>query len=1120
MKKTCSNCGCNNRMQASFCKQCGTRLAQVQTPVSIDLMPEIIGHEPIKAVVEKIVGMHRSHMARGIRRARNNDMLLLGNSGTGKSLIVKSMARVLAENGILKQSDPIVVNAMTSFGGFLDGASDNIDSLCGAMLCIDSFQGLAHHAGNGALPELERIFELKALVEEKGETLMIVIAGIDNGDISAYFNANANIAANFRHRLELPDYGVEELAQLTAYHLKASYGMDLSPEATHKLRRVFKQMLIDKNALLEQNGKYVHKLVDQIFDKSQLRDAQATTILPDDIDGKEYHKKTYAEAVAQLDKFVGIDEIRKEIKSLGDSIQAATDDGETYEIKSHYLFLGNPGTGKTTIARVMSNVLTALEVLPLGHIVEVDRSQMVGQYVGETAKLVQKLVQKAMGGILFIDEAYALVKDQNDSFGREAVDTLLKLMEDHRGKFVVIAAGYTNEMRRFIDSNPGLKSRFNKTVNFRDYTPQELTEIFHNQCAAGRYRVADDYTPHVLTLFKGIYNRRSKDFANARTVRNVFEQAVERHNSRMESLRAHGVDTSSCKRILTREDVEGDSDTALTAEQALARLDELIGMNQVKEAVHKLKDALAIERTRIERGLLDPKNSVQHIVITGNPGTGKTTVGKLLGSIFHAIGLLPTDKVVEKEAKDLKSPYVNSTAQLMNDAVDEAMGGILFIDEAYMLMNIDAGGQGDTSGREAIGALITRMLNDAGKFVLVMAGYPKEMNAFVDKANPGFRRRFRAFLHIDDYTPDELYQIFMLKAGKQKFALTADAQRLLQIKIGQMVSTKSENFGNAGEIDRLFAAVLERQSVRLSGLPYEELTDAALLTIEDVDIPIERPKEVDAATVLGKLDGFVGLASVKRELRNMANAINVNRKLAQVQGRPFETHLDHYVFMGNPGTGKTTVAQMMADILFSLGLLPTNSLVSVAREDLVAAYVGQTAPKVKQVVQSALGGVLFIDEAYSLVQGPGDSFGMEALNTLLPLLLTYKDKFVCIVAGYTSNMTDFLHNNPGLSSRFTRTITFEDYTPEELTEIFKNKVAQQQLRLSDAAQDAALMHFGNLYAMRDRHFGNARAAGNFFERVKTAHSNRIAAMDFDNPDFDVNLLIEITDEDINNAQYD
>lgn len=750
----CCNCGTANRPQSLYCKNCGQKLNKTTNTVdSIRdavvndiIMPEIIGHKPMKEFTNKILSTHRNHLARGIKKTRNNDLLIFGNSGTGKSLIVKSISKVLYNNGILQKSEPIVLNAVTTLSSYLNEVDKHIDELSGALLCIDSFQGLAHKAKDGSsIAEMERLFEVKSIVEEKGNHLMIVITGIDNGDITSYLRNNGNITANFRPRIDLPDYTVDEFVDLTAHYLYSIYSMSIESEAVEKLRRIFKQMIIDKDVKLEQNCKYVLKLVDRIFDKSQQRDSSATIILPEDIEGKEYKKKTFEEAVSELDKFIGIDEIRKEIKSIGDSIKSTADDGGEYELKNHYLFLGNPGTGKTTIARILSNVFTSLEVLPLGHIVEVDRSQMVSSYVGETAKNVDKIVKKAMGGILFIDEAYTLVKDNNDSFGKEAVDTLLKRMEDNRGKFIVIAAGYTNEMRRFVDSNPGLKSRFNKTINFRDYKPEELTHIFLNLCKNSKhpFEVEDTYSNQLFSFFKAVYNQKGKDFANARTVRNIFESAIERHNTRIESLKSKGIDTTDTKHILSKEDIEGNQSGELSIDEAMEQLNELIGMNEVKDAVKKLKDSLFIERARIERGLMDPKNTPQHLVITGNPGTGKTTVAKLLGSIFHAIGMLPTDKVIEKEAKDLKSSYVNDTAKLMNDAVDEAMGGILFIDEAYMLMDIDANGQGDRTGKEAIGSLITRMLNDAGKFILVMAGYPKEMNAFIDKANPGFRRRFR-----------------------------------------------------------------------------------------------------------------------------------------------------------------------------------------------------------------------------------------------------------------------------------------------------------------------------------------------------------------------------------------
>ena len=264
------------------------------SPLSDIQIPEIIGNKPIKDLINKIIITHRNHIARGIHKTRNNDLLLLGNSGTGKSLIVKTLAKVLAENGLLSKKEAVVLNAVTSLQNYLNEAEEHLEDLSGALVCIDNFQGLAHKVKDGSpIAELERLYEIKSMVEENGGQMMIVITGIDNGDISAYLRNNGNIAANFRHRVDLQDYTVDELVELTVYCLSSTYSMTIDTNAVEKLRRIFKQMVIDKDDQLEQNGKYVSKFAERIFDKSQQRDSLTSTVMSEDIYGKEYIKKTF-----------------------------------------------------------------------------------------------------------------------------------------------------------------------------------------------------------------------------------------------------------------------------------------------------------------------------------------------------------------------------------------------------------------------------------------------------------------------------------------------------------------------------------------------------------------------------------------------------------------------------------------------------------------------------------------------------------------------------------------------------------------------------------------------------------------------------------------------------------
>jgi len=477
-------------------------------------------------------------------------------------------------------------------------------------------------------------------------------------------------------------------------------------------------------------------------------------------------------------------------------------------------------------------------------------------------------------------------------------------------------------------------------------------------------------------------------------------------------------------------------------EEVLNDLNMFIGMDAVKRAVREMAYAVQNSLQRAERGLGEQQKMGMHIILTGNPGTGKTTIARKLGEILAAIGYLDSGHVIEVDRAKMVSEYQGETPKLVDRLCDKAQGGILFVDEAYTLAPLSQGGERDNQGAQALEKLMKRMEDDRGKFVVIAAGYRTEMeNLF--RINPGFRSRFNYFLDIEDYTPEQLFDILKLFATEKKYVFSHDAEELTRKVISDMYNARDKDFANGRTMRQLFDKICSKQAERLQKGNISTMTDEILMTIEVDDIPYDAPKTVDYKECLTKLNGLVGLDAVKNEISNLAAFLNL-----QVKRGEQNTFLGkHYVFTGNPGTGKTTVARIMSDVFRTLGILSRGQLVEADRSKLVAGYSGQTAIKTNQLIDSALGGVLFIDEAYTLKSNDADSFGAEAIDTLLKRLEDDRGKFICIVAGYTDQMHDFIDSNPGLKSRFTQTIHFDDYTPDELTQIFLNLAQAKTLLL-------------------------------------------------------------------------
>lgn len=534
-------------------------------------------------------------------------------------------------------------------------------------------------------------------------------------------------------------------------------------------------------------------------------------------------------------------------------------------------------------------------------------------------------------------------------------------------------------------------------------------------------------------------------------------------------------------------------------DDALEELNQMIGLESVKKTINELLEYQKYLQIRKENSIEDKERMWLHSVFIGNPGTGKTTVARLLGKILKKMNVLPGGHVHEVDRVDLVGEYIGQTAPKVRAAVQQAQGGVLFIDEAYGLARTND----DTKdfGREAIEILTKEMSDNKNNFVLVAAGYPAEMGNFLD-SNPGLKSRFNYVFNFDNFTPKQLMKIAEQYAEKKNVTISEEVSEKLYKKLLDAYRASDNRFGNARSVERMIDKAKINMGLRIvrngETIPYtaEYLTTLLANDLDDQtgiyqkpDIPIDEPL---LETALNDLSKLIGLQSIKTEINNLVHLVRYYIEI----GKDYRDLIPlHSVCIGNPGTGKTTLARIIAQIYKALGVLEKGQLMEVSRADFIAGYVGQTAAKTLKIIEKAQGGVLFIDEAYNLVNGPTDSFGHEAVATLIKYMEDFRGKFIVIIAGYTKNISSFLESNPGFKSRFNNTYQFDDYNQEEMLAIALFMFSENKFLLTSDAQTTLNDLLKQILKNRDYNFGNARVVRKFVEQTIRNQELRMASID-------------------------
>ncbi len=768
-----------------------------------------------------------------------------GGSGSGKHTIAGIISELLYENGMTDHKEPIITNAVfidaTKPGEFFEqiGAEGRTVVIENTELLIDD----AENEKDNTKLWLFISAILKA-ANEKQNCFYIFLGKEDAMD--RQFRKMPHLEGFVTH-ISIPSYDVEELKTI-ARRFMEEQGLKLASDAEDTFDKVIRNESVlpgfaGANALkiligLAVKRKSFRYVNGGITDKF--------LIARDFIEDENSDGETLEDLLNELDEMVGLSRVKQEIRDLIEDVKFDKKmhgtGGKNRSRTLHMMFIGNPGTGKTDTARIVGRIYGKLGLLPKPDLfIQASRASLIGAYMGHSEKATKELIESAIGGVLFIDEAHRIVSGDQDEYGKQAFGVLIKMMEDYRDRLMVIFAGYENMEQVLSKYDPGITSRIPTRLHFDDYSQEELLAIFE-------VMLKKNYFPLVLDEdsrkeASALIRERStmQNFGNARGVRNIADDVVRvvkrRLNKEDEEIGNPAEDELNEKDsepvTVLKEDImaSGHRKTeGRTLEDYKQELDEMIGLNRIKEEVRTMEDKIFMERARIRMGEKPSENFLLHSVFYGNAGTGKTTVAKLIGQIYNKMGALPAgDVFVTVTRGNLVAEYEGQTAIKTRSVVESALGGVLFIDEAYALCT----GPEDLFGMEALNTLLTLAVDYRDRLMIILAGYEGPIKRLMN-LNQGLERRFPNQFHFEDYTEEELYQIFCKKLKDNSRVLEDGASDIIKEVIQKR--NRRSSFGNGGGIDNIMKDLIGAQAVRLR--PYfdsEEMTPELFRTITAED---------------------------------------------------------------------------------------------------------------------------------------------------------------------------------------------------------------------------------------------------------------------------------------------
>lgn len=749
----------------------------------------------------------------------------------------------------------------------------------------------------------------------------------------------------------------------------------------------------------------------------------------------------------------------------------------------HFVIKGNPGVGKTTVARLIGQIFYENGILKKGLTIEATRDDLVDRYVGGTTGKTREAVMSAQEGVLFIDDAYSLLDgSEENNYPKQAIDELVAIMTNPKQyRFCMIMAGYPEPMDELLKMNVGLSSRFSKAniLTIEDYKPDLLKSIFISNCQKDGYQINESLDLDLF--FKNLYDQRDRaNFGNARDI-----VAIAREAKMQSSLRDDNT------RIIEKDDFGSytkyfDKHGVSSIDEIYAEIDNYIGMEFVKELFENVRLEILDEEDCKRRGV-KPDYYADHYIFAGNPGTGKTTVGKMIGRFYHVMGVLGGKETLFVDASELIGSHVGDSKNKMLEKIQEAIdhNSVLYIDEAYQIAD-------SAYSAEIVGAMMTKMTENAKDFKMIFGMYTNRVEDFL-KLNAGLSRRVR-IVNFPDYTPEQLVKIFDITIKSQGRTITDEAHHLIELLMEYKYNTRTEDFGNAGDVKKLVIDMKKLLLRRVSKA--DENIDRYQYTKDDIPKDqLELIKDqIDPRTfddIMQSLNEQIGMSDLKEIILRKQEEILYAKKSGLTT---YGITPGYYFFVGNPGTGKSTSAKLFGECLRELGIVKTNNFFSCTAKDLIGQYVGETDKKTYELLKKSINGVLFIDEAYSLSyaddNNSGANFKKEALEQIIAFMddPEHRSKCCIIFAGYQKDMQGLYRSNSGMRSRIEE-VHFKDYSPEEMYQIFELFCHKGGYQIGEGVKEHYLPIFENMTKME--YYSNGRTARTVYEKTVSNLKRRV-----------------------------